>query len=354
MKILLTGGGTAGHVFPLISVYRFLREKKDTHFIYFGEKGNIEEKLAKKEGIRFSSVISGKFRPYFSLANLLTPFLLFAGFFQALFKIIREGPVVILAKGGYVTVPVVLAGFVLGKKIYLHESDSILGRSNRILFPLAHKVFVSFEIKNYPKKYQPKLIFSGLPVRAEFYQNFYVHKNERIILVFGGSSGARKINHLILSTVSSLLERHKVVLISGEKNYEEVQLIREKMPLKIKKNFHVFAFVHEEMASLIEKADLVISRAGATSIFELAAAEKPSLLIPYPYAASDHQTRNALYFQSRGAAMVIPERELDETTFAEKLKKILFDREFLQKLSINIAKSKPIDAEKIIGDEILK
>jgi len=352
-KILLTGGGTAGHIFPLLAIYQYLRQKYKLRFVYFGEVRGMEERIAKRENIPYVPIIAGKIRPYFSFLNFSAPLKVICGFFQALFRIIKEKPDFVLAKGGYVTIPTVLAAFVLGKKIFIHESDSVMGRSNRILYPFAKVVFVAFPKKYFAREYQKKMVFSGLPVRKEFFSPHFFPKKEKIILVFGGSQGAKKINELVLQALPALLPRFKLIHITGEKHFEEIRAIREKMAKKLKDAYQVFAFVEKEMASLLKSADLVISRAGATSIFEIAAAERPAVLIPYPYAANDHQTKNASILQSQGAAVMFREEELSGEILGKNLIKILSDDSFLRKLSFSISKLKPEGAEKIIAEVML-
>ncbi len=323
-RILLLGGGSGGHVFPLIAVANALKEKSrqtgtSLELMVLGE-GKFMAKAAAENGIVFKSVMAGKLRRYVSPLTILDIFKMPVGFFQALWHVFRFMPDVVFAKGGYASLPGALAAKLYFIPLFVHESDSIPGLANRVLGKLAKTVFVSF---NSSQKYfkAGKTVFTGNPVRKELIsgnkaaalQNFGLNPDRKTILVLGGSQGAQKINRIILDSLVMMAKDFQILHQCGEGQYSAIKTEIEKLTKEgegeyadsLKNNYKFYPFFSEkEMAMAYAASDVIISRAGAGSLFEIATLGKPTIIIPITNSSSDHQLENALEFSKFGAAMV--------------------------------------------------
>jgi len=353
--IILVGGGTGGHVTPLLSVAESLLEKGvNSNSIYLiTDKVSAKQDYVLGHRINIKIIPGGKFNRFFTLRNLATPFLVLAGFFASYFFLRKVRPDVVLAKGAYLSLPVVYAAKVLGIPVYLHESDSVMGVTNRRLAPKAEKIFVSFPTDFYSDDLRSKLEFSGLPIRKLFFQKMPEESLGKRIVIWGGSQGAEGINELIIKNLEEYLISFNLFHICGEKHFEKYDEIRKNLPDELKKRYYLYGIIGKEIFKIISQAALVISRAGATSLFELAALARPAIIIPYPAAAADHQTKNADYFTQNDAIILIKEDELD----ADALKKAIFetmeDRDKREKLSKNIENLAQREASERISKQLL-
>jgi len=370
MKILLTGGGTGGHIFPLISVVReVLRlypNNQKIKFFYLGPPNGLHSILLSHEGIRVNWVLSGKIRRYINplsiLQNILDIFIKIPiGFIQAFLHIFFIAPDVIFSKGGYGSFAVVICGWFLRIPIFLHESDITPGIANKILSHFARKVFVSFpDTEYFPYE---KMILVGNPIRKELLSGakgkaieaFKITKEKPIIFVMGGSQGAEKINDVILEILPEMLQNFEILHQFGEKNFEQMKAEAKVMMTEdYKKYYHQFAFLQEpELKLAYAVADIIVSRAGSGSIFEIAALGKPSVLIPLPESAQDHQTKNAYSFANAGAAIVFEEENLIPHFLLEKLKYIATHPIENEKMSANAKAFYRPEAAKDIAQAII-
>ena len=323
-RILLLGGGSGGHVFPLIAVAEALKEKSQQEGIplelmVLGE-GKFMEEAAVEAGLNFKPILAGKLRRYFSPLTILDIFKMPVGFFQALWHVFRFMPDIVFAKGGYASLPGALAAKLYFIPLLAHESDSIPGLANRILGKLAKTVFVSF---NSSQKYfkAGKTVLTGNPVRKELLTGdrmaamakFGLNPGLKTILVIGGSQGAQKINRIILDSLVMVVKDFQVLHQCGESQYQSIKTEIEKLIKEgegeyadsLKNNYKLYPFFSEkEMAMVYAASDIIISRAGAGSIFEIAILGKPAIIIPITNSSSDHQLENALEFSKFGAAMI--------------------------------------------------
>lgn len=309
--ILLTGGGTAGHVTPNIALIPRLQSEGFTVH-YIGTENGIERKLIDAcGGVCYHTVSSGKLRRYFSMKNLLDPFRVLRGIFQARRIIRRVKPDVVFSKGGFVSVPVVVAAH---KKapIVTHESDYSPGLANKINTRFATRVCVTFE--DTLQYTGSKGIHTGTPIRASLYEGdaqrgaritgFSLEK--QVLLVMGGSQGAAAINELIRASLKALLTSFDIIHICGEEKIDEA--IREK-------GYVQFEYLNDEFAHILSITDIVVSRAGANAVFEFLSLAKPALLIPLPKSASrGDQLLNASYFARKGYSMVMEQEKLTPDT----------------------------------------
>ncbi|MCX6807145.1 MAG: undecaprenyldiphospho-muramoylpentapeptide beta-N-acetylglucosaminyltransferase [Candidatus Berkelbacteria bacterium] len=365
MRLLLTGGGTAGHVYPLLSILDELKskvknERLDT--LYIGSKGGVEEEVVKKHNISSIFIYSGKWRRYWLkwlpalLLNIRDLFLLLIGFFQAFFVVVRYRPDIIVAKGGYVTLPVAFASWFCRIPLIVHESDVVMGISNKICARVAKVVCVSFPPEYYKGLVQKKLVYTGNPIRKEFFKDIRnSQKQGKIpnILITGGSQGAQKINSTIFSILSELVKISNVYHLTGSLGYD--QALKAKDSLSEHKNRYMpVKFAGNEMPEMMQKAKLIISRAGANTLAEIAAVFKPSILIPLKGAASNHQAKNAEIFQKNKAAVVLTEDELSSNLLFQKIKDLLENKELLKRTGKNAGKLSCPKAASLVVDEIMR
>ncbi len=315
-RIILTGGGTAGHVTPNIALIPELQKLGyDIHYI--GSYNGMERKLIEDLNIPYHGISSGKLRRYFDLKNFTDPFRVIKGIGEAK-KLMKElKPDVVFSKGGFVTVPVVFAAKSCNIPVIIHESDMTPGLANKLELPKASRVCCNFpETKDmFP---EGKAVVTGTPIRKELFNGNAVDAinfcgftdNKPVILIVGGSSGSAVINRAIRENIDKLLERFNVIHLCGKDNLDH--------SLDNKPGYAQYEYIKKELSSMLALADLVISRAGANAICELLALRKPNILIPLSTAASrGDQILNAESFKKSGYSYVIKEEELSsETLFA--------------------------------------
>jgi len=371
IKIVITGGGTGGHIFPLVA---FVREAKIFFeklnfvpvFYYLGPANEVVKKTFQREGIKIFSVFSGKIRRYLNFSSVFLNFLDFFkilfGFFQSLFLLFFIWPKFIFSKGGFGSFPVCLAGKIYQRKIFLHESDSVLGLANKILAKFSKIVFVSFkETEIIPPS---KKVFVGNIVRKEILQGdkeraknkFSLVGDKKIILILGGSQGAQRINERILESINLFLENFELLHQVGPKNIAQTKALAEFLiKPELKKYYHPFGFLEEEnLADALSVCDLVISRAGAGAIFEIALVGKPSVLIPLKESAQNHQLYNAYNFAKNGACLVIEEENFTSRFLFEIVKSLIFDEKKLKEMEEAAKNFAPKETLELILKEIFR
>ncbi len=369
LKILFTGGGTGGHIFPIIAIVRAIRliyprDPEELNLFFMGPKDEFGTALLSQEGIEIKHILTGKLRRYFSFKNIIDIlFKIPLGIIQSFFLLLRIKPDIIFSKGGHGSLPVTFSARILRIPIFLHESDIVPGLANRNASKYAKKIFVSFprteyfELKN--------IILTGNPIRREILEGskkeakqiFDLTLERPIILFLGGSQGAEKINDFVLLGLNKLLAKFEIIHQSGNNNLEQVKkesqvIIKE----ELEKYYHLQSFLNEnQLKHAYSAADIVIGRAGSGIIFELAALGKPSILIPLPSAAGNHQAKNAYFYAGKGACAVIEQENLTPNFVLEKLNYLFFNHpEELEKMKENALKfSEPMAAKKI-AREILE
>lgn len=380
MKILFTGGGTGGHVNPLVAIAREIRRiypKKNLEFYYLGPKDEFGLILLSQEDFVIKTIISGKLRRYFSrsgspatledLATLLQNIIdiLFKipfGVVQSFFLLLTIKPDLVFSKGGSGSIAVTYSARFLKIPVFLHESDVVPGLSNQKTAKWAKKIFISFPRTEYfdPKK----TTLTGNPIRKEILEGdkqragelFNLTFSKPIFLIIGGSQGAQAINDFVLRILNDLLKNYEMVHVTGRENIKEVenesQVVIDK---ELEKYYHPVGFLDEERAKhAYAAADLVISRSGSGSIFEIAACGKPSILIPLPSSAGDHQSKNAYIYSEAGACTVIEQENLTPNFFMENIQLLLLHPEKLEEMRQSaLAFAKPL-AARAIAREILE
>lgn len=308
-KIILTGGGTAGHVTPNIALMPSLKEA-GYEISYIGSYTGIEKQLIEEKGIPYYGISSGKLRRYKSLKNLSDPFRVIHGYFQARKLMGKIKPDIVFSKGGFVSVPVVLAAAHKRIPVIIHESDMTPGLANKIAMRGAKKICCNFPetLKYLPEN---KAVLTGSPIRKELLTGNRLeaaklcgfNSLKPVILVVGGSTGAVKVNDAVRAILPSLLEDFQVVHLCGKGKTDA--------SLNNTPGYVQFEYINEQMRDLFALADIVISRAGANAICELLALHKPNLLIPLSANASrGDQILNARSFKEHGYSMVMEEEEI--------------------------------------------
>lgn len=361
MKILLVGGGTSGHVLPALSVARaILSGEPKAQLLYLGSLRGNDRKLVTEAGIKFIGIPAGKWRRYFDLRNLGDVLVTLVGFVTSLFTIIFFWPDRVFIKGGYVGVPVGLAAGLLRRPLVLHESDTVMGAANRVLAPLARKICVSFPIEAYGgnKRISRKLLFTGVPVNEVFYDKTIgklvipLTDKKPLLLVTGGSQGAHAINQLIHGSLPQLLRDYQVVHQTGALDYAAAQSWKESSG--VSRDYYPVDFLpNTQIASLVKRASVIVSRSGATAIAEMAAVGRAAILIPLPGSANDHQYHNAKYLSDKGAAVLLPQAEATPEVLLERIERVVRS-DMGKRLAFNIRElAKPDAAERIAG-ELLK
>ena len=279
---------------------------------------------------------------------------------MALGVVIFFWPNRVLVRGGYVGVPVGLAAWLLGRRLILHESDAVMGVANRILAPLASRICVSFPLEAYEgsKKVINKLMFTGVPINEEFYNktigqiDLPLNDKKPVVLVTGGSQGAHAINQLVQNSLPQLLNEYQVVHQTGVADYAGAQ--SWKASTDQAKDYHpIDSLLNTQMASLMKRSAVIISRAGATAAFEIAATGRPAILIPLPGSANNHQYANAKYLSDKGAAVLLPQSEATPTVLAERVERVVRS-DMGKRLAFNIRELANPEAALAIAEEILK
>ena len=328
-RIVLTGGGTAGHVTPHLSLIPRLKEMGyDIHYI--GTENGIEHQMiAQIPGITYHSVKSGKLRRYFSLQNFTDPFRVIWGAFQSIGLMRKLKPNVCFSKGGFVSVPVVIGAWLCRVPAVCHESDLTPGLANRICAKFATKVATTFP--ECAKALGEKGVNTGTPLRPELFQGSRAaglamagfDGQKPVLLMTGGSLGAQSVNKCLREALPNLLPKMDVLHLCGKGNLDESLLDLEGYCQK--------EFLSAEMPDALAVADLVLSRAGSNTLSELLVLHKPMLLVPYPLGASrGDQIENAKSYQRQGLARVLMQEDMTAETMTAALEELLHDRAELE------------------------
>jgi len=365
-RIVLCGGGSGGHIYPLITVVEYLKKnygEDNFNFLFIGPSGKLDGDLMTENNIPQKIILCGKLRRYFSLKYLLD-FLKFpVGFTQSLWNLLVFMPDVVFAKGGFASVPVVLAARIYRIPVVIHESDAVPGIANKILGSFASAIGINFEKagRYFSKK---KVFLAGVPVKEDVLNGSKEKARELlgikkevkpVILFLGGSQGASLINELIIKSLDKLVSKYQIIHLTGTNHFEGMKKMAEARGYKIgHSDYYPIAYAKEELKDLIALADAVVSRAGATSIAELAANHKATILVPITRSANNHQRMNAFELSKEKAAVVLEESNFNENMIVHYLDKIVFNREYGVGLMQNIEKFYNPKSEEILAEKIME
>ena len=325
-RIVLTGGGTAGHVTPNIALLPALKEA-GYEISYMGSYEGIEKRLIEDFQIPYTGISTGKFRRYLDIKNLTDPFRVIKGYSEAKKYLKQWKPDVVFSKGGFVSVPVVRAAASLKIPCIIHESDMTPGLANKLCFPVAKKICC-----NFPETYETlpadKAVLTGTPIRKELSQGNKLAgldmcgftANKPVIMVIGGSLGAANVNKAVRDALPQLLEKFQVVHLCGKDKLDNLLLTTP--------GYKQFEYIKDELKDIFAMADIVISRAGANAICELLALRKPNILIPLPATSSrGDQILNADSFEKQGFSIVVHEDDLTTKLLVDRVHELYENRQ---------------------------
>lgn len=362
--VLLVGGGTGGHIVPILNVYKMLKLKyPNLTIVTVGGKTKIDKKLY--SGFKnHISLRTGKMHRAITLNNLLQFFYLISGTINSLIIIQKYKPDVIFSKAGYVALPIIFWAKIFKIPYFIHESDIVIGKTNKVAALKAEKIFVGFPVKNYPKNISNRTIFVGQILRPEIQKikdhifDFGFSKTKSTIFITGGSQGARNINKAIFVLLDQLLETYNLIHHTGSLDYEEAVKIRSKLSKEHKESYFISELLTEtegknSFLSAIAQSRLVISRSSATTLGEVAALKKPIITIPYKHAASDHQTKNALFFSNAKAAIVLNDDKIHAELVGE-ISRLMDNPSLMKQMAENAYSLLPRNGLDRVVDEIAK
>jgi UDP-N-acetylglucosamine--N-acetylmuramyl-(pentapeptide) pyrophosphoryl-undecaprenol N-acetylglucosamine transferase len=359
MKILLAGGGSGGPVSPVLAVALEIKKNENrTEFLFVGTKKGPERGMVEPTGIRFVSIPAARWRRFFTLDNLLAPFVFAGGFMKSLVIVRKFKPDVVFSAGSFVSVPVCWAAKIYRAKIVIHQQDARIGLANKLIAPIADRISTAFEKTSKEfysgsglteKKLKPAAVWVGNPVRPDLFtpiseakMYFRLHNDLPVLLVLGGATGAAQVNALVGEILPDLVLGHQVVHQTGfGKNN-----LTFSGP-----NYHPFELIpFAEYAAILRLAHLVVARAGLSTIAELSALAKPSIIIPMPYT---HQEENAKILEEQNAAVVLVRDEATAQNLAKVISSLKFNQKRTELLSKNISALIPANAAEHIAKIIL-
>lgn len=352
MRIALTGGGTGGHRIPLVAVCQALRANdKKVELLYIGEETDCQSPEIKELAVASFSIPAGKLRRYFDLATFGDMVRVWQGFWRARRILRKQRPSVLFSKGGYVSVPVVLAAASVRIPIVMHESDVVMGLANRLAARFARQICTAYPIEHYRTLPKQKLVMTGNLIRAELVAaakrqstavkpfsigGRTVPVSRSAIVILGGSQGAHRINELIAALLPQLLPTFTVIHQSGGGDAEWLNQKRQALPAELQLHYFPIASLNvTELGNALAAAFIVISRAGSV-VSELALFSKPTVLIPLSSSAGGHQLRNATIYANKKAALLLPEVQLTSGKLLKMLQKLYHDEPYRVSLIKNM------------------
>lgn len=349
MRVIISAGGTGGHIYPALAIINKIKEReKDSEFLYIGTHNRMEKTIVPKRGIPFKSIEMYGFNKKHLLKNFKTIKCLFKAS-KEVKKIIREfNPDVVIGVGGYVTVPVLKEAKKLGYKTFLHEQNSLPGKSNKYLIKYCDLIGVSFpsSLELLPKE---KTVLTGNPASSEALkrepankEKLGLSKDKKLVLVVMGSLGAGRVSNYLKEELKNFKDsNYEVLFITGNSSYEDV--IKTEYP----KNVKIISF-YEGLPSLMKKCDLMVTRAGASTLSEIIALKVPSIIIPSPFVANNHQYINALDIVKKDAGVMIEEKDLEKGVLFKAVDELIKDEKRLKQMKDNLKTLYVEDSAEII------
>lgn len=337
MRIIVSAGGTGGHIYPAIAIINKVKEEEpNSEILYIGTSDRMEKDLIPELGIKYEEITVSGLKRKITLKNIKVLYQFFNARNKCK-KIIKEfDPDVVIGAGGYVTGPVIWAAKKLGKKTFIHEQNSVVGLSNRYLTKYADKIGVSFPstIELFPKE---KVVLTGNPcsekalkMKKANKEDYGLTKNKKLVLIVMGSLGSRTVNDKIVSFLDDFKgKNYEVMFVTGNSYYEKVK------GLKVPSNVKIVPFIYE-MPSLMKTTDLMITRAGASTMSEILVLNVPSIFIPSPYVTNNHQYKNAMDLVNQNAALILEEKDLTKENLITLIDKTLTNKEEYNKIKSNL------------------
>ncbi len=364
MRVIMTGGGTGGHIYPAIAIANKIKSvDKEAEILFVGTKRGLEKDLVPKNGYPIKFITVSGFNRKKLLTNVKTLADLMKGNIQAR-KIIKSfKPDIVIGTGGYVCGPVVRAAAKLGARTFIHEQNAYPGMTNKMLEKYVEKVFISFEPARKYFKEKDKLIMSGNPVRQSFFdadvnaarEALGIEDNETVILSFGGSQGAGKINEMMMEILAKFNGAPSIRLyfVTGKYYNDSVKKEIEERGLELKDNIKILEYI-DNMERYLPASDIIISRSGALTVSEITVCGKASIMIPSPNVTGNHQYHNAKSVADVGGAELIEEKDITPGILYEKIMNLVENPQLREEMAANAKKAAPDDAAGIITDYIFK
>lgn len=372
MKIVFTGGGTGGHFYPIIAVAEAVNkivaeERLLAPNLYYIAPAPYDQQALFENNIEFIACPAGKVRRYFSLRNITDAFVTLSGTVRAFFTLLKIYPDVVFSKGGFASVPTVLAAHLLRIPIIIHESDSKPGKANLLAAKYAYRIAITFDSSSalFPEKARKNIARTGIPIRAALAtplpqgaaQELGLDTSVPTIFILGGSSGSKRINEVVLQALPDLVSFANVIHQTGKDNFTEVEGTAKVILTGSEhaSRYHAFPFLmRDAMRQAAGAASLVVSRAGATSITEISLWHKPSILIPIPESVSHDQRTNAYAYAHTGAAIVLEEHNMTPHILASETRRILSNANITQDMANKSMSFANADAAALIAAELVR
>lgn len=355
MKVIISAGGTGGHIYPALAIANKIKEKnKNAEILYIGTTNRMEKDIVPKAGFKFVGIKIEGLKRSLNPKNIKSAFLFITAISKCKRIIKKFKPDVVIGVGGYVSAPVVYAAHKLGVKCCIHEQNSSFGITNKFASKYADKVFVSFkslEEKMNDKKY----IYTGNPcsenaikTEAANKTKFGLLESKKLVLIVMGSLGSKTINDKMKNMLTLFNNKeYEVMFVTGKNYYDEYK------KTKYTKNIKIVPYI-DNMVSLLKKTDCLVSRAGASTLSEISSLNVPSILIPSPYVTENHQYKNAMDLVSRDAALILEEKDLEGDVLLRMVEKILNDDLYKNKLKRNLKSFEVKNSATMIYEEIIK
>lgn len=366
IRIIIAGGGTGGHVQPAVATVQELRQRLPVELLWIGSHRGIEGRAAKAQGIPFLPITTGKLRRYFSLRTPLDAIRVPVGTLQAFWITRMFHPDVVFSTGGFVSVPGVIAARLTGVPSLSHEQTAIAGLATRINARFCDVVALSFETSAAALSgSRARTVVTGNPVRPEIlkgnaaaaYARYGLSPDLPIVYITGGALGAHALNEAVHGILPELLSFSQVIHqcgpSSGNGDLPRLNTARAQLPPDLQRRYAVTEFLGPELADVFAAARLVVGRAGAGTVAELAALGKPSILIPLPGTGGDEQTRNAGILATAGASLLLPQSELTPDRLGKEVSKLLHDSALLQAMAASACRQARPDAAERLVDQLL-
>lgn len=339
MKVIVSAGGTGGHIYPALAIINKIKEEEpNSEFLYIGTTNRMEKDLIPSLGYKYEGLEVTGFKRKLSLDNIKTV----TNFVNAIKKakrIIKDfNPDIVIGCGGYVTAPVIYAAKKLGKKTFIHEQNSVVGLANKFLAKYTDKIGVSFEstLKDFP---DGKAVLTGNPcsekalnIKKAKKETLEIDKNKKLVLIVMGSLGSRTVNDKIMSFIDKFKNKdYSVIFVTGTTYYEKVK------DTKVPNNVKILPFIYE-MPSVMKITDLMVTRAGASTMSEITALEVPSIFIPSPFVTNNHQYKNAMDLVNNKAGIILEEKDLTDESLINLIDKTINDKDGLLEIKKNLRK----------------
>ncbi len=362
MRVIISGGGTGGHIYPAIAVANVIRSRvPHAEILFIGGKNGLENDIVPKAGYNISNIRVSYLKRKLSLHNLKSGAMLIGALWQAR-KIIRKfKPDIVIGTGGFVSGPVVYIASKMGIKTLIHEQNVYPGLTNKILNKYVNKVAISFQESRRHFKNKDNLVLTGNPIRKDFFENPALaeakkhksHGGKPLVLIVGGSGGSISINQAVMEMMIDYPQNFfEILLVTGKNHYNKIKNISEKHKGTIGNN-KIVEYI-DDMAHALKSCDLIVCSAGAITITEINAVGKPAILIPKAYTAENHQEYNARTLEEKGAALVIKEKDLNPRELYNSIKKILTNPKMLESMKKSSLGLSQRHADDLIYDEIIR